>query len=423
MLGINLPPAMSGSKENSFAKRIVGLQVAQAKYISTNLKTIRDLLQEIENVNDSSVDQIIGEPSSVIKSKLGSSQKRMTDGFKEYHIHISNFSKELDKLFQNKTPAKLKLQRPKVSSKSIIKRLIAQDLCRRACPLAVNALLCPTFREKENVDDQDTLCQGEKIYLREMSRVLPDLKKGDINSAEQWVLQNYRSLGRVVTYNLTFEIVRIRFLQLFKAVSNHENKLKITMKFAVEVLSMFYTGHEQDIQTLLMLLLYDGLSFSTAVVPSVEDCINELIKSISVQCAKIHELPGNEAGSNLNLLLDVGTGADSTINTALTFVYNSETKKIKGTDDDSLLSKTLFDLEASGLPVDFKIKPENRFHSSFCCPVTRQPATQADPPALLACGHAILQSSMKSLPRRHNKFKCPTCYGVSEDSDVLILTI
>lgn len=47
------------------------------------------------------------------------------------------------------------------------------------------------------------------------------------------------------------------------------------------------------------------------------------------------------------------------------------------------------------LPLDLDLPPEYTFHSTFVCPISKEPATPDNPPMLLPCGHVL----RRSLPR------------------------
>ena len=365
---------------------------------------------------------------------------------------------------------------------SATKRLIIQYLCQNALPNATFALLDSwganatnhmspipmspialsrsssngsngtngNYKTKQADELPIALSQGANIFLREMPHVTSGLKHNDTLPAENWIFQHRMQLGRVLTYNLTFEITRIRFMQLLKRPFSDEN-LQQLLRFAEENLSVFYDKYEEEIRYLLLELLTYGKSRTSEqlniepVSPTgnkvkglrqLEFYLLQLQKNILTYCSKINGLPCCGSYSNLEILLNVGRSAQPIVNTALRFVEPKPDKFTPApnttlgniSDDQNNVNnikrcKNLFDLESSGLPVDFKIKPDNRYHSVFCCPVSRQPSTEMDPPVLLTCVHAILMSSMKSLPRRQNKFKCPTCYGFSEESAVLPLKI
>ena len=63
------------------------------------------------------------------------------------------------------------------------------------------------------------------------------------------------------------------------------------------------------------------------------------------------------------------------------------------------------------LPVEIALARENQHHSVFACPVSREPATDDNPPMLLPCGHVLSLASMAKLARgsRTMRFKCPYC--------------
>lgn len=300
-----------------------------------------------------------------------------------------------------------------------------QYLCRKALPQAAHKLQVSAEASSSSSDEAFTpsISAGEIVFMCEMSEVMKSLRLKDIIPAERWVFSHRMQLGRLATARLTFDIVRIRYLMLFDEPYS-ESQLQKVLKFVEQRLSVFYAQYESEIRPLLPLLVSFGEPSSQNTtnainaVPSTEFYMSQLENSILKHCSKINFLPGNGNCSNLEVLVNVGVQAAVIANTALQFVSlpEEEEREVKR-------QKNLFDLEASGIPVDFKIKQEQRYHSVFCCPVSRQPATNLDPPVLLQCGHAILMSSMKALPRRNNKLKCPTCYGQSDESKIVSLQI
>ncbi|CAO3696878.1 unnamed protein product [Rhizopus stolonifer] len=64
------------------------------------------------------------------------------------------------------------------------------------------------------------------------------------------------------------------------------------------------------------------------------------------------------------------------------------------------------------LPVEVPLDENLRFHSVFACPVSKEQATDENPPMMLTCGHVICKDSLKRLVRNSRastKFKCPYC--------------
>lgn len=53
--------------------------------------------------------------------------------------------------------------------------------------------------------------------------------------------------------------------------------------------------------------------------------------------------------------------------------------------------------QADELPIEVPLGPENRFHSVFACPVSKDQATETNPPMMLNCGHVVAKESLAKL--------------------------
>lgn len=49
------------------------------------------------------------------------------------------------------------------------------------------------------------------------------------------------------------------------------------------------------------------------------------------------------------------------------------------------------------LPVEIPIPPQYRFHSVFACPVSKEQATDANPPMMMPCGHVVANQTLMRL--------------------------
>jgi hypothetical protein len=60
--------------------------------------------------------------------------------------------------------------------------------------------------------------------------------------------------------------------------------------------------------------------------------------------------------------------------------------------------------------MEVPLPPSRRYHSVFVCPVSKEQATDANPPKMLTCGHVIAQESFTRLLKGGRRSaKCPYC--------------
>jgi hypothetical protein len=49
------------------------------------------------------------------------------------------------------------------------------------------------------------------------------------------------------------------------------------------------------------------------------------------------------------------------------------------------------------LPIEIPVPNEYRYHSIFACPVSKEQATEANPPMMMPCGHVVAEQSLRRL--------------------------
>lgn len=51
------------------------------------------------------------------------------------------------------------------------------------------------------------------------------------------------------------------------------------------------------------------------------------------------------------------------------------------------------------MQIEIPLSAENRYHSIFACPVSKEQSTEQNPPMMMACGHVITKESLHKLSK------------------------
>ncbi|KAG0245821.1 hypothetical protein BGX31_005923 [Mortierella sp. GBA43] len=234
---------------------------------------------------------------------------------------------------------------------------------------------------------------GDTFAKAKMFDIVAALKENNLEPALHWAKQHSSELEKRSS-TLEFKLHRQRFLQLLESQQRLglDKKLEAIL-YARANFEKFKTRHEREIARLMCSILYressDSSLYSDLMAASSTDDIQHMFTR------DFCRLIGLSCESPLYVSLTVGTQAMPTIIKMATIM------KAKKTEWS----------QQSEMPVEIALTDDTKFHSIFACPVSKEQATEDNPPMMMACGHVICKESILRLCRNNNtqRFKCPYC--------------
>lgn len=73
--------------------------------------------------------------------------------------------------------------------------------------------------------------------------------------------------------------------------------------------------------------------------------------------------------------------------------------------------------QADELPIEIPIPQGLNYHSTFICPVSKEVATEENPPMRQPCGHVVCLEALQQIGQARKRIKCPYCPAESKLSD------
>jgi len=241
--------------------------------------------------------------------------------------------------------------------------------------------------------------------FQEMYTVLRELRENrNLEPAIEWARRNSNLLDSRGS-NLLFELCRLKFIQLFVSGSTS------------------LSGHQNPLDGPLLALQYAQTSFKD-FQPRYATEISQLMGAFPFY-QNIHESPyralfdndasWNDAASSFTkeFCSLLGLSPESPLFVAATagcialplLAKAAEIMRINRTDWTT----------AEEMPVPIPLPPAYIFHSIFVCPVSKEQATDSNPPMMMPCAHVICKESLDTYSKG-SKFKCPYCPSESHPS-------
>ncbi|KAF9939428.1 hypothetical protein BGZ67_009553 [Mortierella alpina] len=221
----------------------------------------------------------------------------------------------------------------------------------------------------------------------EMFDIVAALKENNLEPALQWATRHRSGLEKRSS-TLEFKLHRQRYLQLLEAGQVQDSIAYARMNFGY-----FGNRHIEDIKRLMCCIIFMDHIKTSRYADLMDPNTNSDIQHMFTRdfCSLI----GLSCDSPLYVSVTVGTQAMPTM------IKMASIMKAKKTEWS----------QQSELPVEINLTDETKFHSIFVCPVSKEQASEDNPPMMMACGHVICKESLQKLCRglSSHKFKCPYC--------------
>ncbi|KAG8217473.1 ubiquitin-protein ligase E3 [Butyriboletus roseoflavus] len=308
---------------------------------------------------------------ALLSQTMDSRKKEIDEKQKEVYNAIAKVGKALDKKFTQPLPTYDPLFTSH-AAKAALDRTIALHLLRTG-----QFSTAETFIEESGVEIASEL----HSQFVELHRIMTALRRQDVGPALEWSRKN-RSFLRSRSSPLEFYLHRSQYIRLL--LSSDPSDPTPAISYANAALRGFYPEHALEFKRLMTCLAYlpkqklERSPYADLASPSLHTDLEPLFAK--EYCASL----GMSQQVPLRVVGDIGGGgALARIEKARTVMKE---KKSEWSQSDEL-------------PIEIPLAPENRYHSIFACPVSKDQSTEQNPPMMMTCGHVITKDSLQKLSK------------------------
>jgi hypothetical protein len=398
------------------------LQKEHEKVWKTSKSTkVVDQTQDIISALQRARDHIAADPTSaqVTLAKLQNPIKTSFDGLntslKETNAGHSKYARALNKMFEGKTlpnevgdafghdhtlinrAVYLHLLREGLFDVAATFHSEAHTRRQEAEALAANMYIKPPIDHPLGLDK--SLSEDMQRQFSTMYSILTSMRESrDLAPAIAWSRAHSRAL-EVRGSNLEFELHRLQYISLFLSPSPADTPLSYpthgqlsALSYAQSAFPPFHTRYPLEINQLLTAQAYASNLADSPFSPqftSPSTLWSDILTSFTSAFTSLLSL---SATSPLHLTTTAGAIALPTLTKLHSIISSKRTSWTTGGE----------------MPVEIPLPPTYQFHSIFVCPVSKEQATDSNPPMMIPCGHVLAQESLSRLSKGAS-FKCPYC--------------
>eukprot|EP00762_Andalucia_godoyi_P003330 ANDGO_06527.mRNA.1 LisH domain-containing protein C29A3.03c len=417
-------------------------QFTNARYsaLDSLISTLESMKSELAQVSANEYDpNRVKSYVSTIKSEVQNMGNKTLEDHKEYVKTLKKCGKSFDSAFG----IDVKVPEPPVVPDGIVHSMIRDHFLREGYFSAVQTLdleaakLNPSLSEMTQSLQRSSEEESLRVF-QEIHQIVARIKAGDVMPALQWCEKHSHAL-EMLGSSLAFDLHQFTYVQFLKS----QNCLS-AIRYAQEHFSQFVGKRLPVIQRLLGALVYaDRLDASPYA-----DFLGSILSlpTIAIEFRKsAFEVSKLMMDGSLLITLSAGFFALPMIGKFSDVLETAKRAKEEGKekeeesaragatssrrrnqpyhshgrshgqqplqqDPTASLATTANIWAAHELPGEVNLPDSLRFHTLFVCPISKEVASEENPPTLLMCGHAICRKTAERLARSPtSKFKCPIC--------------
>ncbi|PCH38249.1 hypothetical protein WOLCODRAFT_136130 [Wolfiporia cocos MD-104 SS10] len=333
------------------------------------------------------------ETFSVLAKTVDSRKKDVDERQKEVYNSLGKVGKALDKKFLIPLPSYDPLF-VSAEATGALDRTIALHFLRTGQFHTAEAFIETILQEADvNIDPK------LHSHFVDLHHIMSALREQNVQPALEWANRN-REFLTSRSSPLEFLLVKSQYIHLL--LGSQPPDIRSAIAYARRYFPSFSSQHAHEISRLMTCVLFlSHLSASPYSEYASSDQHSELGSMFAKEfCASL----GMSRQVPLRAVGDIGGGG------ALARIEKG--RKIMR-ERKSEWSRT------DELPIEIPLPPENRYHSIFACPVSKEQSTESNPPMMMGCGHVITKDSLQKLSKPGGRVKCPYCPVESQISAAL----